>query len=85
MNELDRKCEAILKEGGSIDSVLSLLRQNGYSRVKSIKAIMRLTNSSLAEAKNLVHLSPTWRDVREETERFHDLLLDPSNDDACEG
>lgn len=82
MNEVYERCENFLKEGRSIEVVLTLLRKSGYTRVESIKAIMRLMDRGLAEAKKTVHLSQTWSDLRDQTDVFHDLLADSSTEEG---
>ncbi len=76
MKNLLVQCEAMLLEGKSIEHVLSFLRENGCSRIDSIKAVMALENKTLSQAKETIHFSKTWEDTREKAEAFHDSLID---------
>ena len=75
MNDFLEKCAKMLSDGESLEKVLSLLRKSGYSRAQSIKVVMKLMDCGLAEAKQIVHLSSTWSDLRDSTNRFHDSLI----------
>ncbi len=48
------QCRAMLANGADIESVLCVLRDNGFSKVHSIKALVDLGQVSLAEAKRVV-------------------------------
>ncbi|MBI1199951.1 MAG: hypothetical protein GC203_18995 [Phenylobacterium sp.] len=56
------------------DAAVAYFRSSGLSKVESIGAIAMRFGVGLAEAKNLVHLSPTWDDVRERDEAFHEAI-----------
>jgi hypothetical protein len=58
-----------------IDEALAFLRSHGFSKVMSIAALTQLFGLKLDEAKQRVHLSPTWADVRERDDAFHDELV----------
>jgi ribosomal protein L7/L12 len=64
----------MLANGGDLNAVLVQLRQAGFSKVESIRAIMELKGTSLGEAKRLIHLSPAWQDTLESDDRLHELL-----------
>lgn len=76
MKTLLVQCKAMLSEGKTIEDVLAFLREEGCSRVDSIKAVMVLEDKTLSQAKETVHYSKTWEDTRESAEVFHDSLLD---------
>jgi hypothetical protein len=54
-----------------IEDFLAALRAEGHSRIHSIRALREREGCSLAEAKEIVHTSRAWADLREDTERFH--------------
>jgi len=56
------------------DTVLEQLRKEGFSQAESIKATVERLGVPLAEAKQIVHLSKAWADVRPENDRFHQAL-----------
>ncbi|WP_410596618.1 hypothetical protein [Amycolatopsis sp. lyj-23] len=68
-----------LAAGSGLDEVLARLRRDGFSPVDSIRAVRVLTGASLAEAKETVHVSPAWADVREPTDEFHRQLEDETH------
>lgn len=63
-----------LAAGTGLDEVLARLRRAGFSPVDSIRAVRALTGGSLAEAKEVVHLSPAWADVRDRADELHRSL-----------
>lgn len=67
-------CKEMLTQGCDLEEILSFLRQNGCSKVYSIRMLTKLKGINLQEAKRIVHFSKTWEDVREEDEEFHDRI-----------
>jgi ribosomal protein L7/L12 len=63
-----------LDGGGDLESVLSMLKENGFSQIDCIRGIIDLTGSSMAEAKETVHLSRAWEATRERSDEFHKSL-----------
>ncbi|GLY35102.1 hypothetical protein Amsp01_011260 [Amycolatopsis sp. NBRC 101858] len=63
-----------LADGVPLDAVLADLREGGASPVDSIRAVRVLTAASLAEAKEIVHVSPAWADTRERHDELHRSL-----------
>jgi hypothetical protein len=53
------------------DTVLEVLREEGFSQTQSIKATVERLGVSLAAAKTIVHFSAAWADVRSENDSFH--------------
>jgi len=62
--------------GGTTEEILELYRQNGLSILESMQLFKQLTNITLAEAKQVVHFSSTWSDLRAEHDRFHATVED---------
>lgn len=63
-----------LAAGATLDTALAALREGGFSRVDSVRAVRALTGASMADAKEIVHVSPAWADVRERDDEFHRSL-----------
>lgn len=64
------ECRKLIGEGASLEAILGILRTAGYSKVHSIKALVDLGQATLGDAKEIVHKSDTWKDVRERDEDF---------------
>lgn len=82
MNNLSEKIEAILshgrqilEQGGSIEEVLLLARQQINSKLVGIKIVVELLGLSPGRAKALVHHSLTWQDMKERDEQIEELML----------
>ena len=67
-------CAKLRKSGTSKDGILGHLRGLGKSKTYSILVIQNIYRMSLRDAKEFVHLSPTWADMRADDDEFHDLL-----------
>lgn len=72
----------MLSENQPLESILSLFRKEGFSKIQSIIMIKEINEISLEEATFSVHSSNTWEDVAkndaELLESFYDFL---ENDD----
>jgi hypothetical protein len=64
----------MLESGASIDDVLGVMRREGLWQAESIRLLTELTKLSLREAKEAVHTSSVWADLRQDTENFHERL-----------
>ena len=60
--------------GEDIEATLLTLKENGFSQIDCIRGVVDLTGASLADAKQLVHFSKAWSDVRGESDAFHASL-----------
>jgi hypothetical protein len=67
-------CREKLANGESLEEILRILRSSGFSKVHSIKALVDLGQANMSDAKRIVHISPTWADVRERDEEFQRKL-----------
>ena len=76
MSPLVDRYRQMLSVGDSVENVLGQMRQDGTSRTGSIKLLMALTGQTLSDAKAVVHMSATWRDLRDDAERLHEHLED---------
>ncbi len=57
--------------GSSTDDILAFLRQQGATKVESIRLLIELAGLTNEEAKLAVHWSDAWRDTREADEELH--------------
>jgi hypothetical protein len=62
--------------GAPSEEILAYLRSNGASILESMRILKNVLGLSLAEAKQIVHFSETWSDMRDEHDRIHDVLED---------
>jgi hypothetical protein len=73
------ECKMMFDRGATIEDVLRVLRDGGFSQIHSIKALVDLGQANLADAKRIVHYSSTWADARERNEElWRDLTQDES-------
>ncbi|CAN5869233.1 hypothetical protein BH23ACT2_BH23ACT2_11740 [soil metagenome] len=72
--DASRRAGDLLTDLNLWEPVLEQLREEGFSQTQSIKATVERLGVPLAEAKNIVHLSAAWADVRSETDTFHQTL-----------
>lgn len=70
------RAEGLLAEGHEMQEVLRFVPANGCTIVESIKATMQLTGVSLGNAKQLVHTSEDWNDLRASHDAFHHALIE---------
>jgi hypothetical protein len=63
-----------LAEGKITDDALAELRASGASIIECIFAVRSFRGCDLAAAKQVVHFSSAWADMREQHDRFHDEL-----------
>lgn len=64
----------VLDETGSWDATLTVLRDEGFTKVQSVRATVEVLGKPLDEAKTLVHDSPAWVDRRGRDDEFHASL-----------
>jgi hypothetical protein len=60
----------------SRESALGYMRNAGLSQIECVKAIKSLTGGDLGWAKEIVHFSETWSDMRPHQEQLHSDLSD---------
>jgi ribosomal protein L7/L12 len=76
----DEEYERVLAEarlryagGEGLDATIMFMRSEGFWIIPCIKAVRTLLGVSLGEAKDLVHLSPAFADLREAHDAFHEM------------
>ncbi|WP_027483499.1 hypothetical protein [Deinococcus pimensis] len=62
----------VLRQGGSVEDVLRLLRSAGYGKIDAMRVLKILGVMELREAKRAVHLSDAWADQRARDDELHD-------------
>lgn len=66
-----KRSEELRACGSSVEEILRYYRSSGLSILESMQLITQLMQLSLPEAKQLVHFSETWADLRPAHDRFH--------------
>ena len=65
-----RESQRLKEQQGTTEEILALYRRSGLSILESMQLFRRLMNVPLSEAKQVVHSSKTWSDVRAQHESF---------------
>jgi ribosomal protein L7/L12 len=55
-----------------MNQFLDELRRRGAFQIESIKAVRKYAKVNLGQAKEIVHFSKTWADLRESSEALHE-------------
>ena len=66
----------MLADGKTLDDSLRELRASGASIMDCIFAVEKIHRRGLADAKQTVHFSPAWADMRAAHDKFHQELED---------
>jgi hypothetical protein len=66
----------MIDQGATVEEIIRALRDDGFSKAPSIKALCDFRLANLAEAKRLIHFSETWADRKAEDEAFHEELVE---------
>jgi ribosomal protein L7/L12 len=74
LDEILAHQRALFEAGKPVEDVLSDLRKEGASVIDCIRAVMSLMSFTLNEAKEFVHNSDAWADMRESFEADHAKL-----------
>jgi len=67
-------CQQQRAAGKTNEDIVAFLRAQGCSKVESMTIVARAFGLGLNEAKEIVHLSQAWSDVRSRDDRFHQTL-----------
>ncbi len=67
-------CKQQRSTGKTNEDIVAFLRDQGCSKVESITVLARAFDVELNDAKEIVHLSKAWSDVRERDDCFHQTL-----------
>jgi ribosomal protein L7/L12 len=62
-------------EGATEEDIIAHLRAQRCNKIDTIAILRDVFGLSLGRAKQLVHLSPTWKDSREKDDAFHEALV----------
>lgn len=71
---LTEHTRALLNSDAGVQGAISFLRQQGESKIGSIRILVATGVLPLGEAKRLVHCSETWRDQRDADEALRKSL-----------
>ena len=66
----------LIDGGESMESALRYMRSAGLSQIECVKAVKSLMGGNLGQAKEIVHFSETWSDMRPYQEQLHKGLSD---------
>jgi ribosomal protein L7/L12 len=58
------------QDGASPEMIAARLRDEGASKIESIRALCDGLGMSLSDAKRAIHFSPTWADTKELDEKI---------------
>ena len=71
---LAERCRELVARGQHTEEIIAFLRAEGCEKTRTIAILAEALGIELAEAKELVHFSATWADVRAKDEKFHEVL-----------
>ena len=80
MDDVTGRARALAYELLDWNSVLAVLRTDGFSKTDCMRAMVELLQIPLGDAKGLVHNSQTWSDIRERDESILDELINDVTD-----
>ncbi len=64
----------LLESADGVQAAIAFLREQGESKIGSIRALVAVGGMTLREAKRVVHCSATWRDKQSADEALHQSL-----------
>jgi ribosomal protein L7/L12 len=73
--ELITECRRRSKAGEDVESIVGYLRASGCSKIDSIAVLSGTRGIGLAKAKQIVHLSAIWADLKASDEKFHEDIV----------
>jgi ribosomal protein L7/L12 len=78
----DEDTQALWEHTRSVEQFLAELRRRGAFQVESIQAVRKFAKVNLGQAKEIVHFSKTWADMRESSEALHEALYQAAIEDG---
>jgi hypothetical protein len=75
-DKLIAECKRQSAGGEDVEAIIGYLRTSGCSKIVSIAVLNATYGIGLAEAKKIVHFSPTWADTRASDDNFHESIED---------
>jgi ribosomal protein L7/L12 len=70
----DDDMQELWEQSVDMNQFLDELRRRGAFQIESIKAVRKYAKVNLGQAKEIVHFSKTWADLRENSEALHEAL-----------
>jgi uncharacterized protein YPO0396 len=74
--QLIAECKKLSDNGADFEGLIAYLRSAGCWKIDSIAILRETLGISLSDAKQLVHRSSTWRDLRGQDDALHDEIID---------
>ena len=71
---LSQEAKLRIQRRDSMDDILAYLRSQGANKIDTIIVLRDSAAMGLKEAKNIVHFSTAWNDVKERDESIWDEL-----------
>jgi len=72
LKDAERLGGEALASGKTIEDILLMWREHGLSILHSMQCLAHITGMPLGKAKETVHCSSAWSDLRPEHDRVHD-------------
>lgn len=63
------------RAGADLNELIEFMRASGLSIVESMKVLVEVNGYSLPAAKNVLHHSEAWADLREQREAFQEDMI----------
>jgi hypothetical protein len=73
-DKLIAECKHRSAGGEDVETIVGHLRTSGYTKIDSIAILNATYGIGFAEAKKIVHFSPTWADTRASDDNFHESI-----------
>jgi hypothetical protein len=74
LEDAERLGRDALATGSTIEDVLLMWRAHGLSILQCMQCLAHVSGLPLGKAKEMVHCSSAWSDLRAEHDRVHDEL-----------
>ena len=73
-DKLIDECRRFFAAGDEYENVIAHLKNNGVSKLQTMRVFCELANISIDEAKRIVHLSQAWKSAYEKDEKLRAVL-----------
>jgi hypothetical protein len=65
--------KALFQRSGNLEKTLCALRSEGWDQLDSVLFVKEVQRCDMSQAKQTIHDSSTWADMRKSAEQVHDL------------
>jgi ribosomal protein L7/L12 len=76
MDQIIKEARSLSDQGKSTEEIIAFLKERGLSKVWSTKVLSEACGLDLRSAKEAVHFSSAWAEVRKAHEAFQDQLIE---------